>query len=136
VTIDIGDPGNIHPTKKQEVGRRLALTAERLLDHKPTRAGPRGDRATFAGHAVTIHFGEVSGKLVSYSGSPTAFELCGAGAGSCRYVPARIVGPDTVTLDAGAVRPTRVRYCWGDSPVCTLSDASDLPAGPFELPIH
>jgi sialate O-acetylesterase len=28
-----------------------------------------------------------------------------------------------------------VRYCWGDSPVCTLYDTSGLPAGPFETPI-
>ena len=36
---------------------------------------------------------------------------------------------------AGAAHATRVRYCWGDSPVCTLTDATALPAGPFELPI-
>jgi sialate O-acetylesterase len=136
VTIDIGDPANIHPTKKQEVGRRLALTAERLLDHKPTKTGPRGDRATLAGRAVIIHFGDVSGQLVSYSGSPIAFELCGAAAGSCRYVPGRIAGPNSVILDAGTIRPARVRYCWGDSPICNLSDASDLPAGPFELQVR
>jgi len=42
---------------------------------------------------------------------------------------------DHVTLsDAGSA--TRVRYCWGDSPVCTLSDASALPAGPFEVPVQ
>jgi len=29
-----------------------------------------------------------------------------------------------------------VRFCWGASPVCNLSDASGLPAGPFELPIN
>jgi sialate O-acetylesterase len=28
--------------------------------------------------------------------------------------------------------PTRVRYCWADSPVCTLFDRAGLPAGPFE----
>lgn len=136
VTIDIGDPGNIHPTKKQEVGRRLALTAQRLLDGAPVKTGPRGNRATLAGRTVTVHFGDVSGSLVSYSGSPTAFELCGAAAGTCRYVPARIAGRDSVILDAGNRRATRVRYCWGDSPICNLSDSSELPAGPFELPIH
>ena len=41
---------------------------------------------------------------------------------------------DHVTL-AGAGAATRVRYCWGDSPVCTLTDTSGLPAGPFELAI-
>jgi sialate O-acetylesterase len=35
-----------------------------------------------------------------------------------------------------AMSPTRVRYCWADSPVCTLFDLSGLPAGPFELRIR
>jgi sialate O-acetylesterase len=35
-----------------------------------------------------------------------------------------------------AMSPTRVRYCWADSPVCTLFDLSELPAGPFELRIR
>ncbi|CEH57476.1 hypothetical protein XACJK48_8510001 [Xanthomonas citri pv. citri] len=33
------------------------------------------------------------------------------------------------------MQATRVRYCWADSPVCTLYDRSGLPAGPFEFPI-
>jgi sialate O-acetylesterase len=31
--------------------------------------------------------------------------------------------------------PTRVRYCWGDSPICNLFDGAGLPAGPFEMRI-
>ena len=44
----------------------------------------------------------------------------------------------TSKLAAGAngPRPTKVRYCWGDSPICTLSDASTMPASPFEIVIH
>ncbi|WP_419814544.1 sialate O-acetylesterase [Glacieibacterium sp.] len=136
VTTDIGDPGNIHPTKKQEVGRRLAQTAARLFDRAPVKTGPRGERAMLSGRSVTVRFSDVDGRLVAYSGSPTAFELCGAATGSCRYVAARIGGTGDVVLDAGAVRPVRVRFCWGDSPLCNLSDASGLPAGPFELPIR
>jgi hypothetical protein len=48
---------------------------------------------------------------------PTAFELCGPAAGSCRYADATRRG-DTVSLDTSE-RPnaTRVRYCWADAPV-------------------
>jgi sialate O-acetylesterase len=136
VTIDIGDPGNIHPTKKQEVGRRLALTAQRVLDHAPVETGPRGTGVYRAGRDFTVHFTDVSGALVSYSGAPTAFELCGPAAGSCRYAIARIAGPQTVQLTGDGRAATRLRYCWGDSPLCNLSDRSELPAGPFELPIR
>ncbi|WP_420136408.1 sialate O-acetylesterase [Sphingomonas sp.] len=135
VTIDIGDPANIHPTKKQEVGRRLALSAARMFDQSRVQSGPRGARITRNGRMIIVHFDDVSGTLVSYSGSPTAFELCGAAAGSCRFVPAKIAAPNAVILDPGSQTATRLRYCWGDSPICNLSDASTLPAGPFELPI-
>jgi sialate O-acetylesterase len=41
-----------------------------------------------------------------------------------------------VTLTAPAAHAaTRVRYCWADSPVCTLFDGAGLPAGPFERPL-
>ena len=73
----------------------------------------------------------MTGSLSAYNGEPNAFELCDAI--SCRWAHASLAG-DHVTLP-GAGAATRVRYCWGDSPVCTLTDASGLPAGPFELPV-
>jgi sialate O-acetylesterase len=30
----------------------------------------------------------------------------------------------------------RVRFCWGDAPVCNLYDKSGLPAGPFQIAIE
>jgi len=136
VTIDIGNPANIHPTNKQEVGRRLAAAVQRLLYRTDAPTGPRPDRAIYRNGNVTVSFAGVSGKLVSFSGNPTAFEMCGAAGGSCRYVEARLAGPSTITLLTGGPRPTRLRYCWGDSPVCNLSDASQLPASPFEISVR
>jgi sialate O-acetylesterase len=40
-------------------------------------------------------------------------------------------------LDArGIAAPTRVRYCWADSPLCNLYDGASLPVGPFEVPVN
>jgi len=136
VTIDIGDPDNIHPTNKQEVGRRLSATVGRMLFAETSPAGPRPVSATLGDGAVTVRFAGVSGEIVSFSGAPTAFETCTGAAGGCHYATARIAGRDEVRLDTGATRPARVRYCWGDSPVCNLSDNSGLPTGPFEIPVH
>ena len=58
------------------------------------------------------------------------------GAGYAALVTATLAAPNAVILDAGSRPATRVRFCWGDSPACMLSDASRLPAGPFELPVH
>jgi sialate O-acetylesterase len=133
VTIDIGDPKLLHPANKQEVGRRLSIAARHLLYGEAIApSGARVVAAKRAGDTVTVSFRDVTGRLVAYSGQPNAFELCDAKA--CRWARATLAG-DTVTLpDAG--NATRLRYCWGDSPICTLSDGSALPAGPFEVTIQ
>jgi sialate O-acetylesterase len=41
-----------------------------------------------------------------------------------------------VKLTGDTAAATRVRHCWGDAPICNLSDKSGLPAGPFEMPIE
>ena len=136
VAIDIGDRTDIHPANKQEVARRLARAARHLVfGEKVTPSGPRPLSATRAGERVIVRFGDVDGTLVAYSArGPIAFELCSANGAACRFVDARIDG-DTVTLDAAGGAAGRVRYCWGDSPVCTLYDGAGLPAVPFELPV-
>jgi sialate O-acetylesterase len=133
VTIDIGDPKLLHPANKQEVGRRLSIAARHLLYGEPIApSGARVVAARKSGDAVTVSFRDVTGALAAYNGQPNAFELCDAGA--CRWARATIAGDHVTLSDAG--NATRVRYCWGDSPVCTLSDGSALPAGPFEVPIQ
>jgi sialate O-acetylesterase len=132
VTFDIGDPKLLHPTNKQEIGRRISIAARHLV-YGETIA-PSGARVAAArrnGDSVAVSFKDVTGALTAYNGQPNAFELCDTT--SCRWAQATLAG-DTVTL-SGAGGATRVRYCWGDSPVCTLSDASGLPAGPFEIAI-
>ena len=132
VTFDIGDAKNLHPPNKQEIGRRLSIAARNLIyGEKLAPSGARVTAAKRAGDGVTVSFKDVTGALTAYNGEPNAFELCDAL--SCRWVRATL-GRDSVTL-AGASAATKVRYCWGDSPICTLSDASGLPAGPFEIGI-
>ena len=130
VTFDIGDPKVLHPTNKQEIGRRLSIAARHLIyGEKLAPSGARAVAAVRNGDSVAISFKDVTGSLTAYNGEPNAFELCDAA--SCRWARASLKDGQVVLAGAG----TRVRYCWGDSPICTLSDASGLPAGPFELPV-
>ncbi len=132
VTFDVGDAKNLHPPNKQEIGRRLSIAARKLVyGEKIAPSGARVAAARRNGDNVTLSFQDVAGTLTAYNGEPNAFELCDAA--GCRWTRATL-GKDSVTL-ANAGAATRVRYCWGDSPVCTLSDASGLPAGPFEIGI-
>jgi sialate O-acetylesterase len=138
VTIDIGDPRNLHPANKQDVGTRLARAARHLIYGEPvTPSGPVAHAAIRRGaDAVAVEFNEVDGELLAYSHrNPIGFELCGDAVGSCRYAQSRIEGTRVVLAVGEMPAPTRVRYCWGDSPICNLFDGAGLPAGPFEMRI-
>jgi sialate O-acetylesterase len=138
VTIDVGDARELHPPDKQSVGARLARAARHLIyGESITASGPVPRRATRDGARVVVSFDAVDGRLVAYSSNgPIAFELCGDEQSSCRFVDATLQS-DRVVLDATAIKnPTRVRFCWGDAPICNLSDRSGLPAGPFEIAIQ
>lgn len=137
VTIDIGSPYDIHPANKQEVGRRLARAGRHVIygeDISPS--GPAPVDAARQGDSVAVSFEEVHGSLVVLNHSkPIGFELCGSEQERCQYADAEIDG-SRVLLDAqGMDDISRVRYCWADSPVCTLYDEAELPAGPFELEV-
>lgn len=137
VAVDIGDRYDIHPTNKQEVGRRLARAARHVVYGEAIApSGPAAVKAEKSGPDVVVTFADVAERLVAYSATdPIGFELCGPAANSCRYVQAHIEG-HSARLDATDFPDaSRVRYCWADSPVCTLYDTSTLPAGPFELTI-
>jgi sialate O-acetylesterase len=139
VTIDIGDRLDIHPTNKQEVGRRLARAARRVVFGEAVSAsGAAPQSARREGAAVVVTLADFEGALDVYSSKdPAAFELCGAADGSCRFVSATLLAGGKVSLDAREVdAPARVRFCWADSPVCNLYDGAGLPVGPFEIAIN
>src|SRR5262249_10034654 len=135
VTIDIGEPGELHPPDKQDVGRRLARAARHLIYGEAiTPSGPQVESVHRAGGKIVIRFASVDGALSAYSAAaPTGFELCGA-TGPCRFVAAAVAGAQ-VTLDDDPAA-ARVRYCWGAAPVCNIHDNAGLPAGPFEASIQ
>ena len=131
VAIDIGDRYDIHPTNKQEVGRRLALEALRL-DGRVEPVSPQPQTARRSVDGVRIRY---AAPLTAYGAAgPVGFELCGAD-GACRFVEARLNGADVVL---NGVRPedVKVRFCWADSPVCNLYGPAGLPAVPFEMTVE
>ena len=138
VTIDLGDARELHPPDKQAVGQRLARAARRLVYGESISAsGPIPHSATHENDRVAVSFDDVEGGLLAYSSErPIGFELCGPETGSCRFVDAVIQSGRIVLEAANAASATRVRFCWGDAPVCNLYDQSGLPAGPFEMAIQ
>ena len=127
--IDIGEPHDIHPANKNDLGQRLAWAAE----GKPM---PMPVSAKLAGDTVTVRFSGVEGALQALGG-PIAlgFELCGEMQASCRYVVPTLTG-STVNLPTGGAPATRVRYGWADAPVVNLVDGRELPMPGFELAVE
>ena len=138
IAVDLGERTDIHPANKQELGRRLARAARHVVYGEALApSGPVAASADRRGASVVLRFADVEQGLVAYGAAyPIGFELCGAEAGSCRYADARIDGTQVLLSAPGEPRATRVRYCWADSPVCTLYDGNGLPAGPFEIAVH
>jgi sialate O-acetylesterase len=131
--IDLGEPADIHPANKQEVGRRLALAAHLLAYRDKGTVGPLPVSAVRTGNTVVVTF---SKPLQILSGAnANAFELCGAAVGSCSYADARVDG-NRVVLTGNGQAVTRVRYAWADYPVVNLYDEDMLPAPVFELPVQ
>ena len=137
VTIDVGEAHELHPPNKQVVGERLAQAARHLIYGQSISAsGPAPRTARLTGAQVTVTFVDLDGGLVALSaGRPISFELCGYEANDCRYVDAALQSNQVILDASGVPDPRRVRFCWGDAPLCNLYDKSGLPAGPFELEI-
>jgi sialate O-acetylesterase len=134
VTTDLGVPDNIHPQMKQEVGRRLALLAKKMIYGLPVEGiSPSPVSATRQGKSVIVRFDHVGAGLTAREWDKAiGFSVCDADH-SCHWVEGTLA-KDTVTLAASAKAQT-VRFCWSDSPLCNLYSAEGLPAVPFELPI-
>ena len=135
--VDLGDPFDIHPGEKQELGRRLARVMRAVAYDAPiAKSGPQAAGAVISGDgAVIVRFTGVEGGLHLRSGvQALGFEMCGSGDDTCRYVQAQVQG-DHVILTGDGKPAEHVRYAWADYPVMNLYDGTPLPIGPFEVPI-
>ncbi len=133
VTLDIGEPKDIHPKNKQEVGRRLALHARQRLFHEKLEAdGPVFVAARREGNAMRVSFTHAAGLRLTPAKDDgrVAFEVAGAN-GKFVRAEAQVDG-ETLLVRAAAVRaPVAVRYAWRNSPDARLFNEAGLPAAPF-----
>ena len=132
-TIDIGEADNIHPGNKQDVGKRLALEAKRMVyGKKIVSRGPLFKSATPENGTIRVYFENAANGLKTSDGlAPGAFAVAGADK-KFVWADAKIDGNSVVVSSPKVAAPKYVRYAYaGYRGDCNLQNAEGLPAYPF-----
>lgn len=128
---DAGDPTDIHPTKKEPAGQRLALQALAITYGKDVvSSGPAFKSAVFGKEKATLAFDQVGDGLVAKDGDLTGFLIAGD---DKKFVPAtaKIVKSKIEVSSPDVKEPKAVRYAWKNMPDGNLWNKAGLPASPF-----
>jgi sialate O-acetylesterase len=133
--IDIGDPNDIHPRNKVDVGERLALNVLRDVFGKMIIAhGPRYTDARLEGNRALITFSEVGAGLKSTNkyGYINGFSVAGKDK-VFHFAKASFSSSNSVVVYSDEVEKIEsVRFLWADNPgEINLYNSSGLPAEPF-----
>jgi sialate O-acetylesterase len=131
VTIDTGDPDNIHPLDKKIVGERLALCA--LAQHygkKVPCEGPTFKSVERLPGALKLHFDHTDGGLVVKGDKLEEFSIAGKDR-QWHWAEARIEGDAIAVSSPEVPQPEAARYAWQSCPAATLYNGAGLPAVPF-----
>ena len=130
--IDIGEANDIHPTNKQEVGRRLALAANKLVyKQNCVASGPMYKSYRKEGNRMRISFLNTGSALsVGDAKEITGFSIAGNDQ-KFYWATAKIEGNEVVVYSDKVSEPEAVRYAWADNPECNLVNTEGLPAIPF-----
>lgn len=132
VTIDVGDPNDLHPHRKAEVGARLALWALGTTYHQPiVYSGPLFESMSIKDHSIRIRFTNTGNGLVAEGGGALhGFAIAGKDR-RFYWASATIDGQTVVVSSPYVPNPAAVRYAWADSPSSNLFNVEGLPASPF-----
>jgi sialate O-acetylesterase len=131
VTIDTGDPDNIHPQDKRPVGERLALCAlAKRYGKRVVYSGPTLASIERLPGSIRLRFAHTDGGLVVKG--PKLEEFAIAGEDRKWYWADAHLEENTVVVSSPSVpNPKEVRYAWQSNPAATLFNGAGLPAAPF-----
>src|SRR5450631_803249 len=131
VTIDTGDPDNIHAKDKQPVGDRLALcTLAKYYGKSVVYSGPTLESVDRLPGSIRLHFAHTDGGLIVKGDKLEEFSIAGDDR-KWVWADARIYGNTIVVSSPSVPNPTQVRYAWQSNPAATLFNGAGLPAVPF-----
>jgi sialate O-acetylesterase len=134
VTSDIGEWNDIHPLNKEDVGRRLALIAEKLAygDKKVVYSGPLYQSMQVQGNKIILTFSNTGSGLIAKGGGDLKYFAIAGDDKKFVWAKAAIDGNKVIVYSDQVPHPVAVRYAWADNPEgANLYNKEGLPASPF-----
>jgi sialate O-acetylesterase len=131
VTNDIGNPDDVHPTNKQDVGARAALVARAIAYGEQVKySGPLFTTATLIQNRVRLTFDHTDGGLVFRGHRPNDFEIAGSDG---VFMPAevKVEGDELFLSNPKVANPVQVRYGGYHGLPGVLYNGEGLPAAAF-----
>ena len=132
VTMDIGNPRNIHPSNKQDVGRRLALWALAKNYKKDVEySGPLYRARKKFKDSIELMFDHAQSGLVLIGREEgNGFQIAGQDR-VFRQAEVRVVGSRLVVSHPDITNPEAVRYAFRNTAQATLFNVAGLPSPSF-----
>lgn len=134
VITDIGDPNDIHPLNKRDVGIRMALSAEKIAYNQDiVYSGPAFEKMDLVKNKAILTFKNIGSGLIAKDkyGYLKGFEIA-SNDGIFHFAKASIVADKVEVYHPSGLIPVMVRYGWSDSPIdANLYNKEGLPASPF-----
>jgi sialate O-acetylesterase len=130
----LGDPDNIHPTKKAELGARAAAAILRQVYQRGIPASPLPGKALREKSGSVAFLPEPAEAELSPCGGTAEFQLAGADG---VWVPAKASVDPKGRLHLGAegmIAPMRLRYGW-DEMATPSYGWKDQPLAPFDIAV-
>ncbi|HSD06869.1 sialate O-acetylesterase [Flavobacterium sp.] len=134
VSTDIGNAKDIHPTNKQDIGKRFASIAlNDVYGKKQICSGPMFESMEIKGNQIILSFASIGTGLSTSdkNGILKGFEI--AGADKVFYPAQAIIKENKVIVSSEKVStPVAVHYGWADDDTeINLFNKENFPASPF-----
>jgi sialate O-acetylesterase len=131
VAIDIGEADDIHPRNKQEVGRRLAISALAQVYYVDLPySGPIYAGSQVEEGRIRLSFRNSDGLKAADGGKVKGFAVAGEDQ-KFAWADVQIEGDHVLVSSPQVAKPVAVRYGWADNPEVNLVNSAGLPASPF-----
>jgi len=134
VTLDIGNPDDVHPKDKYNVGKRLSLWALTRTYGKDgiVYSGPIYKSMKVEGNKIRINFNYVGSGLVCKGDELTCFTI--AGNDKVFHQANAVIDGNTILVSSEEVKePVAVRFAFKNADEPNLFNKEGLPASTFRI---